>query len=609
MQPFRYIQRKTTMNIRQLLLGLALLPTFLASAFTFDDIHFWVGEGKNRCAVVIDWSQGYGEGTLVWGYRWNGDATCPTNLVEVMRRIAAEDPRLQMGVQKMMPTSDDLYFFGYDVNDCHPRWNMTDGSSSDPEAYALVEDSLYYTVWWAFYGPMNGPSLPTDEQTLSGKSATDSIPQDGDWFVFSWGSPFDENWMETPVTFNEPTAAESPFGYEVIDAWTESDKMLCLEPTNVLGRPTMYMYGQWGGPISPYNPSWMAGECYSLYSYGDEELEPGEDGGPGFVTIKFDHRVVDDPANPYGLDFIVFGNSLCGGNSTDYYSETTDPDKVSFTGVLYPEFALVEVSQDGKTWFKYTDGPFADSDLPTLGLQYDNIHPDSTLFAGNQWWGRATQATKPINPAVTTKDFAGKTLREIAQYYNGSAGGTGYDIGCFDLPKDEKGRKWIQYVRISSLYIEGDEGDSGYTEPEIDAVADVAPASDYQLWCERNYTDWTTAWREDVSGFNAIAANGQPNGVNYLLGYDANETPDLSFCISDILHDENVNYLEVLTKKPLTENASIFVEYATELKGRRTKWTAESPILERVELLEGVYHNVLKVSDEGRFFRLSLQAE
>lgn len=36
----------------------SLLALSLA-AFTRDDIHYWVGEGANRCAVVIDWG---GEG-------------------------------------------------------------------------------------------------------------------------------------------------------------------------------------------------------------------------------------------------------------------------------------------------------------------------------------------------------------------------------------------------------------------------------------------------------------------------------------------------------------------------------------------------------------------
>ena len=120
----------------------ALVLSATASAFTFDDIHYWVGEGTTRCAVVIDWSA-YGV-TKAWGYRWNGMAT---NMAEVVSRIAYDDPRLKMGMQRMTSSYVDFYFFGYDVNDCHPSWDLDNGVGSDPEAPALREDSVFYTAW------------------------------------------------------------------------------------------------------------------------------------------------------------------------------------------------------------------------------------------------------------------------------------------------------------------------------------------------------------------------------------------------------------------------------------------------------------------------------
>ena len=131
----------------------------------------------------------------------------------------------------------------------------------------------------------------------------------------------------------------------------------------------MYMEGEWGGPINPYNPAWMENELFSLISYGEEETVPGESDGPGYVTIAFDHDVIDDPANPYGIDFIVFGNSIGVGTSNDYYSQSDDPAKVEFSGVGGGEEALVEVSQDGKTWVAFKHGPFLDRVMPTFKYQ------------------------------------------------------------------------------------------------------------------------------------------------------------------------------------------------------------------------------------------------
>ena len=589
--------------------ALLALGAFHASAFTFDDIHYWVGEGTNRCALVVDWA-GYGT-TKAWGYRWNGEAT---NVAEIVSRVAHEDPRLKVGVQGMTSSFVDFYFFGYDVNDCHPTWDLVNGGASDPEACAHVEDFLYYSAWWVFYGPMNGTSLPTTPQYSSWMAANAVVPRNNDWFVFAYGSPeYDADWNESPAELAEPEPAESPYGYQVVAASTSAASALYNKAENVLGRPTMYMAGQWGGPISPYNPAWMAGEIFSLESEGDEELEPGEEDGPGYVTIAFDHDVVDDPANPYGIDFLVFGNAFAVGNSSEYYTQTTDPNKVSFAGTGAAEEALVEVSQDGRTWYAFAKGPFADGALPTLGYLYEPDRADFNLFAGNLYWGRAAQATRPVDPSVGFAQFKGLTLAQVCQAYNGSAGGTGYDLKDVDLPTQadrHDGRKWFRYVRLSSRYVDDNgEGDSGYTAPEIDAVADVAPVSPYELWVEQNYTDWTTAWQTAVTGPSAIAANGRANGVNFALGIAAAEATALDFRVASFTPGETMHELTLVSTAPLGANCGVVVKGADEPTAKN--WTVEQPALEPSQRqADGTYSTVLRVSSAlGRFLKLALDLE
>ena len=569
-------------------LGAADLVTSL------DDIHYWVGEGDQRCAVVVDW--GASGKALVWGYRWNG--TC-TNLSEVVKRIAHDDPRLVVGVQQMTADYEDFYFFGYDVNDCHPAWDLRTGTCSDPQAL-VAREAEDFSFWWVFFGPFTYSFYPPYGPGMAMLSAGEIVPQNGEWYCFRH-----DEWVPE-YTLAVPEAAESPYGYQVVASATSETKANFSNPDNVLGRPTIYMNGTWGGPVSPYNPAWMAGELLTLKSDGDEDLAPGEPDGPGYVTIKFDHRVMDDPLNPYGLDLIVFGNAFAVGNSTEYYSQTTDPSKVSFTGKGAGEEAVVEVSQDGVTWYTFTS-PFADCAMPTLGLQYDAVNPDPMLFSGNRWWGRATRATLPMRPTLGFSDFKGHTLADVCQYYGESAGGTGYDIGIFDLPCDAHGRKWIQYVRIRSRYADDlGEGDSGYTEPDIDAVADVAPVSPYQLWVEENYTDWTTAWNPAVTGPTALSPNGRTNGENFVLGLAAGESaPEARLVLSGVRPGENGTLLEVLTRRPLHAQAGFFVKTATALEGSETQWTPEWPLVESSELVDGRYRTLLKVSAQGRFFKLA----
>lgn len=582
-----------------------------ARALTMNDIHYWVGEGANECAVVIDWSNG-GGGTLVWGYRWNG--TC-TNLVEVVARIVHEDPRLKMGVQGMTSSYVDLFFFGYDVNDNHPQWDLDNGVATDNAAYALREDSLYYSAWWVLYGAMNGDSFPTTPQTSSWSAANQITPQDKDWFVFSWGCPdYDASWNEAPAMLAEPTPAESPYGYKVVDSMTSETKANYNKAANVLGHPTMYMSGMWGGPVTPSNPAWMANELFTLKTDSDdEEGEIGTEDGPGYVTIEFDHDVVDDPANPFGLDFIVFGNAMCVLTSSDYITESGDPRGQKCSGTGNVEATKVEVSQDGETWYTSASWGSSDAFAPTCAYLYEPENADAALFAGNKYWGRAAQATKPVNPTVDFATTANMSVADVCQAYNGSAGGTGYDLATAidaegnPLPTKD-GRKWIRYVRVSGVYVETEEGDHGYTEPEIDAVADVAPVSDYEKWVERNYTDWKTAWKPEVSGVEAVAANGRANGVNYVLGLDATEVVDgVDFRIAEFTPGETTHELVLMANKPMSDAGGIVVKGGEEL-GTWTK--REMPLLEESVLVDGLYRNVFKVSaDCGRFLKLSLEVE
>ena len=119
-------------------LAATLVASTPAWGFTFDDIHFWVGEGTNRCAVALD----FGDESLAWGYKWNG--TC-TNLFEVVNRIVDQDHRLVMGFQRMTASYYDLYFFGYDKGDGAAKWDMDTGSTTSVNALWGLEDRASFS--------------------------------------------------------------------------------------------------------------------------------------------------------------------------------------------------------------------------------------------------------------------------------------------------------------------------------------------------------------------------------------------------------------------------------------------------------------------------------
>ena len=227
-------------------------------------------------------------------------------------------------------------------------------------------------------------------------------------------------------------------------------------PATALGRPTVDTTGDgWdtGSPFSPV-PVVVVSPAFRYF----EVVSIGEG---GHLTLKFDHHVLDDPKNPCGLDFIIFGNSFqhtTGGSWTN-----GDPNQTWVSATVAKEPGVVSVSQDGNTWFTFPApaGPFADDFAPTLGRIYDPAHPDTSLGPWNLWWSIPTDPTRPLNPGLTPTSFAGLSVAEVAQLYNDSAGGTAFDIGELGLDR-------IRYVRIDNPVGSG-------RSPEIDAVADIGP--------------------------------------------------------------------------------------------------------------------------------------
>ena len=500
----------------------------------------------------------------------------------MVQRIVHEDPRLGSDAK--------LAAFSYDVEDVHLS------RSKATALYSAVNGS-YGT--WRFFGPFS--EIPQMVSTASSIKPDAVHPLPDQWFVLRYTT---SDGLEEAVT--APTYAESPYGYEVVESFTLEKSPLYNQASNVLGHPVMGIftssstYGDSGSTINPAYPAWSGGRLLSLV--GDDE-----EGTPGFVTIKFDHDVLDDPNNPFGIDFLVFGNAFGVRDSDENIQLTTDPLTVSFTGKGSYENALVEVSQDGETWYAYEKGPYADSFMPTLGYLYDPAAPDTGLFNGNLYWGRAARATRPVNPACDFSSFAGLNLAQVCQRYDGSAGGTGFDLAELPLPRNGNGLKWIRYVRISCVEETNDEGDFGYNVPEVDAVADVAPVSDYELWAQRQYPDWATAWRDGAA--EAVAANGVTNALNFAWGLSPTEPVPASvpFEITGFSKGEDRHTITVRSPCRLSDARRLVVKAATRLDGG---WKNIIPTLLTSEQDGDAFLNTFAVpTDAGVFFKLAVQTE
>ena len=225
--------------------------------------------------------------------------------------------------------------------------------------------------------------------------------------------------------------ADSPFATEVVSFDPGVGGVPGYDfPEAALGEPTRTSGGSlFPGAVTPFQPAFMASEIVSL-------------GVGGSIVLAFDHPVLDDPANPYGVDLLVFGNA--------FLTDLAPPAGVA--GGLYAEGGRIELSQDGVMWFEVIDVE-ADGAMPTIGWLDVGPYAD----AGGRL---PTDFTRPVDPAFGPQELAGLGHFELIERYDGSGGGAGIDLATLGLD-------WIRFVRLSN--------DGDVSTPEIDAIADVAP--------------------------------------------------------------------------------------------------------------------------------------
>ncbi len=237
------------------------------------------------------------------------------------------------------------------------------------------------------------------------------------------------------------------------------------DPLAALGRPSTLVYDPGFPPwvpagtfaVSLVSPPWGVGPA------GEKLLVTLRDGAS--LVAEFVPPLVDDPANWHGREFLVFGNAFFVASG--FVQPDSDMNQLSIpgSGQLHREPMTVSVSQDGVTWYTFSDGPFADDFAPTQAFAWD--------FVARRW-GPGLDFTRPVPPSLSPADFGARTVAEAIDLYRDSAGGTAFDLAELPLPVDPlTGRKWARFVRVTADRLDED----GFAmEGEIDAFARVSHA-------------------------------------------------------------------------------------------------------------------------------------
>lgn len=99
----------------------------------------------------------------------------------------------------------------------------------------------------------------------------------------------------------------------------------------------------------------------------------------GYIEFKFNDGITNDPENPYGVDFVVYGNAFNGN----------------------PEAGAVQVSEDGKTWYELAGSKYYDGNFNFTGTKVTNKFSKAYTGTLNNATVNYTGTSSQISATVT----------------------------------------------------------------------------------------------------------------------------------------------------------------------------------------------------------------
>ncbi|QOJ15638.1 MAG: hypothetical protein HRU75_13745 [Planctomycetia bacterium] len=214
--------------------------------------------------------------------------------------------------------------------------------------------------------------------------------------------------------------AQDPWADDVISYGPGSNFELNNDnPNTVLGAPERItgetVFDPWDFPatVTPFSTPYQRDEIVSV-------------GAGGHLVVRFDEPIRNDPANPWGLDLILFGNG--------FFADTAPNFDGTVAGLFGEGPFSVSVSLDGVEFFTIATN-LNDGLFPMLA--YRDVGGPYTSTPGLI----PTDFRKPMNPALSLTDFMGLGFADVLALYGESGGGIALDIASSGLAE-------AHYVRI-----------------------------------------------------------------------------------------------------------------------------------------------------------------
>ncbi|UQB69088.1 DUF5074 domain-containing protein [Epilithonimonas zeae] len=198
---------------------------------TMDDIVYWVGTGSNKAAFVVQWNDAKNPDALVWGFKWDGNATGE----DMLKAIAKTDKRffslLYQGTQYGSAIGGlgfdldgkgtiGLYNNGNTTYPLYPVDGFVNTTAYDFDNYTAIDPNDHwgagwYTGYWSYW-----VKDPTDTDFgYSGLGASSRQLQNGSWDVWNFNPNFESFDISSTMTPVSAYSAQADFtkGYFMVN--------------------------------------------------------------------------------------------------------------------------------------------------------------------------------------------------------------------------------------------------------------------------------------------------------------------------------------------------------------------------------------------------------
>jgi len=202
------------------------------TTLTFADVQYWVGTGSNQAAFVVQWNDSKNPDALVWGFKWDGNATGE----DMLKAIAKADHRFYTLLYQGTQFGSAIGGLGFDLNGAntnalykngnvtypyYPVDGIVNTTAYDFDDYTAADVADHWSSGWTTNGYWSyWVKDPTDTDFgYSGVGASTRALVNGSWDVWNFNAGFSDFPISSTMTAVSPYISSTNFtnGYFIVN--------------------------------------------------------------------------------------------------------------------------------------------------------------------------------------------------------------------------------------------------------------------------------------------------------------------------------------------------------------------------------------------------------